>query len=136
MVSLPRMRGDMGKKYYIGEIPENTLEGIEQRGYSLMRVNAEDVIDGDRLRYDVADKGETIFNPRNPANWQKVSGDGSSQCLILDPPKPEGDEFWKWADGHPNPNDERFWNGGERKFNLDNYDRARKAWFAKMPRKP
>ena len=59
---------------------------------------------------------------------------GNDQDEIALPPKPEGDEFWKWADGHPNPNDERFW-GGERKFNLDNYDRARKAWLAKMPRK-
>ena len=56
--------------------------------------------------------------------------------LILDPPKLEGDQFWTWADGHPNPNDERFWNTGERKFNLNNYDRACKAWLAKMPRKP
>ena len=126
----------MGKKFYIGEIQEETLRELEEYGLASIEITDGDVIDGDRLRYDYTEKGTTYFwdgwrecgtKPANNINRGEVR-------LILDPPKePEGDEWEKWVEEMPKLptlNEMRFrtpmWTYEWRDFV--------KNWLRKMPR--
>lgn len=52
-----------------------------------------------RLRYSLegCDAGETVFNAHN-GRFEYVVTKSITPCLILDPPKPEQDEYEKWCE--------------------------------------
>ncbi len=58
---------------------------------------------------------------------------GAFKAWLRRMPKREKAAMQQWIDEEPDPSEERFWSVGEKKFNLQNYETARLAWFAKMP---
>jgi len=110
----------MGKKFVICEVvkvpfgegyrpvvrPEGDPTWIDRRH----------VIDEDRLHIRLPRQDDLIFAPKY--GWRMADhGCYAADYLILDPPKPEGDEWEKWISDSPWPT-------------------LTKDWFRRMPRKP
>ncbi len=48
-------------------------------------------------------------------------------------PETEKDQMQKWIDQEPRANAGIFWTAGQAHFQLQDYEKARLAWFTKMP---
>ena len=105
----------MGKKFYIGEIPEETLKDLNEYGNGSIEIVTEDVIDEETLR----ERLKRIITADHEG-WCLLEYVEEAFKLILDPPKEE-DEWETWANDCPLPL--------AREDRLDLGD-----WLRKMPR--
>jgi len=124
----------MGKKYVVMEvkslgdnfIPANTT--CLDNDYT--RIDSRHVIDGDRLRWAKAKKGETVLD-FGEAMFVEAPIDFYERIFILDPPKPEGDEWERWKSTMPLRA-----TGGIKRGTSEYYAwiEEKLEWLAQMPR--
>jgi len=118
----PRKRSVMGKKFAVFEV-ESFAGGfvpisgpVDDKTW----IDSRHVIDGDRLREATPLAGDRYFCPK--VGWTIAPMNSPMTALILDPPKPEGDEWERWVDDCPILKNEGM-------------DEVLKNWFRVMPRK-
>jgi len=113
----------MGKKFIICEIEPNG-EGWrpvhDDSSDAATWIDSRHVIDGDRLREATPLAGDRYFCPK--VGWTIAPMNSPITALILDPPKPEGDEWERWVDDCPILKNEGM-------------NEVLKNWFRVMPRK-
>ncbi|MFH1479773.1 MAG: hypothetical protein ABIG67_00760 [Pseudomonadota bacterium] len=126
----------MGKKFVICEVHRI---GNDSQGYNAVGSFKDDltwidhsyIIDGDRLREATPLAGDRYFCPK--VGWTIAPMNSPMTALILDPPKPEGDEWERWKSTMPLRA-----TGGIKRGTLEYYTwiEEKLEWLAQMPRKP
>jgi len=127
----------MGKKFVICEVHRI---GNDSQGYNAVGSFKDDltwidhsyIIDGDRLRYGIPQGEMTLLVDGEHTGWWP-SMYTNRNMLILDPPKPEGDEWERWKSTMPLRA-----TGGIKRGTSEYYAwiEEKLEWLAQMPRKP